>query len=141
MEKKEILFKEIDIIQSIITRMCSNSFLIKWWTITLIVWIIALDKINEKNRIMLLWLSFLTIFFFWRLDAYYLQQERLYRKLYKRIIENREPSNEYILDMNPERLFKKEDCLFCVMFSKTERPLYVLLIISLLIFWYTNFIF
>lgn len=140
MEKKEIMFKEIDIIQSIISRMGSNSFLIKWWTITLTVWIIALDKFNENNRVVLLWLSLFSIFVFWLLDAYYLQQEKLYRKLYKRIVENREKSDEFIFDMDTDRVFWRKECFIHIMFSKTVRPLYVLLIMFLLVFWYMNFI-
>lgn len=133
------MLKEIEIIQAIINRMWNNSFLIKWWTITLTIWIIALDWFNEQNRLLLL-LSLFTIIVFWLLDAYYLQQERLYRRLYKWIVDNREKSNEYVFDMNADRLFKKEDCIFCVMFSKTERLIYLLLIIVLCVFWYFNFI-
>ena len=140
MNNKDIMFMEIDIIQSIIARMWSNSFMIKWWTITLAVWIIALDKFNENNRMVLLWLSLFSIFVFWLLDAYYLQQEKLYRKLYNRIIKNREKSNEYIFDMNTERVFGKNECFVCVMFLKTVWPLYALLITFLIAFWYVNFI-
>ena len=119
--------------------MWNNSFLIKWWTITLTIWVIALDWFDEKNRLLLI-LSLFTIITFWILDSYYLQQERLYRKLYKRIIENREKSNEYLFDMNTDRLFRKEDCVFHIMFSKTERLIYTLLIVILCIFWYLKFI-
>ena len=71
MDKKDIMLKEIDIIQSIITRMWTNSFLIKWWTLTLVVWIIALDKFNDSNWIWLLAVIMATIITFWRLDSYF----------------------------------------------------------------------
>jgi len=36
-DRKELLMKEVDTIQSVINRISSNSFLIKGWTITLVV--------------------------------------------------------------------------------------------------------
>ncbi len=136
MDKKEILFKEIDIIQSIINRMWTNSFTIKGWTVMLVVWVIALDKINQDNYLGLLAMALVAILILWWLDSYFLQQERLYRKLYKWVIENRETSDQYLFDMNPERLFRKEDCIVLVFFSKTIRPMYSLLSIFVVIYCY-----
>jgi hypothetical protein len=139
MDKKDIMLKEIDIIQSIITRMWTNSFLIKWWTLTLVVWIIALDKFNDSNWIWLLAVIMATIITFWRLDSYFLQQERLYRKLYKWVIENRSKSDEHIFDMDTKRLFRQEDCRLHSFFSKTIRPIYTLLIIITIAYSYFTF--
>lgn len=41
MDKKDLLFKEVDIIQGIINRMWTNSFTIKGWTVMLVVWVIT----------------------------------------------------------------------------------------------------
>ena len=136
MDKKEILFKEIDIIQSIINRMWTNSFTIKGWTVMLVVWVIALDKFNQDNYLGLLVMALVAILILWWLDSYFLQQERLYRKLYKWVIENRATSDQYLFDMNPERLFRKEDCIVCVFFSKSVRPMYALLSIFVVIYCY-----
>lgn len=136
MDKKEILFKEIDIIQSIINRMWTNSFTIKGWAVMLVVWVIALDKFNQDNYLGLLAMALVAILILWWLDSYFLQQERLYRKLYKWVIENRETSDQYLFDMNPERLFRKEDCIVFVFFSKTIRPMYFLLSIFVVIYCY-----
>jgi len=136
MDKKEILFKEIDIIQSIINRMWTNSFTIKGWAVMLVVWVIALDKFNQDNYLGLLAMALVAILILWWLDSYFLQQERLYRKLYKWVIDNRETSDQYLFDMNPERLFRKEDCIVFVFFSKTIRPMYFLLSIFVVIYCY-----
>lgn len=40
----EIIHKEIDLIQGVINRMAQNSFLLKGWTITIIVAVLALTK-------------------------------------------------------------------------------------------------
>ena len=135
-DKKDLFLKEIDVVQLIITRMWANSFLIKWWTVMLVVGVLALDKFNTDNWIALLVPILFAIVLFWWLDSYFLQQERLYRKLYKWIVDNRETSDEFILDMNPRRLFSESDCRRCSFFSKTIRPLYSMLIILVVIYCY-----
>ena len=116
--------------------MWTNSFTIKGWAVMLVVWVIALDKFNQDNYLGLLAMALVAILILWWLDSYFLQQERLYRKLYKWVIDNRETSDQYLFDMNPERLFRKEDCIVFVFFSKTIRPMYFLLSIFVVIYCY-----
>jgi hypothetical protein len=62
--------KHLEFIQNIITRINSNSFMIKGWAVTLISAILIFaDKSNNKDYLMVPLLA--TIFFF-ILDAYYL---------------------------------------------------------------------
>ena len=42
--EKDILHKEIDLIQGVITRMANNSFLLKGWIVSLIAVLLALTK-------------------------------------------------------------------------------------------------
>lgn len=44
MTNEEILHKEIDLIQGVITRMANNSFLLKGWIVSLIAVLLALTK-------------------------------------------------------------------------------------------------
>ena len=74
------LFKEIDIIQDLIRRMAFNSFLIKGWAVTLVV--ITLLLKGGADTAAMVFLPYLPLIAFWFLDAYFLRQERLYRKLY-----------------------------------------------------------
>ena len=106
MEDKEILreymLKEIDIVQDIIKRMAFNSFMIKGWAITLVVVTLLLKGAEYQ-----VWIAFIPLLVFWFLDAYFLWQERMYRKLYDWVINNRLKTDEYLFDMNAYR-FKDE---------------------------------
>ena len=99
---REYMLKEIDIVQDIIKRMAFNSFMIKGWAITLVVVTLLLKGAEYQ-----VWIAFIPLLVFWFLDAYFLWQERMYRKLYEWIIKNRLKTDEYLLDMNAYR-FKDE---------------------------------
>lgn len=72
--------QHLQMLQDIISRMANNSFLIKGWSITLVSALLAFavsDKVGHMAYVAILpWLAF------WLLDGYFLQQERLFRKLY-----------------------------------------------------------
>lgn len=102
----EALHKEIDLIQSCISRMAQNSFTIKGLSLTCLS-IIAVLLIGKAWWIKALLI--VPILGFWFLDAYYLYLERLYRALYKWVIENRMKGNEdFLYDLNPYRFSKQE---------------------------------
>lgn len=67
-------------IQSVITRMANNSFVLKGWNVTLVSALFALAAKDSDPRFIMI--AFLPTLTFWMLDAYYLRQERLFRKLY-----------------------------------------------------------
>lgn len=79
---KEYMLKEIVLIQNIIKRMASNSFMIKGWSVTLVVATLLLK--GNKHQVLI---AFIPLGIFWFLDAYLLWQERLYRKLYDWVFE------------------------------------------------------
>jgi len=112
---KEYMLKEIDIIQDIIKRMAFNSFMIKGWAITLVV-VTLLLKGTEKYQV---WLAFIPLLVFWFLDAYFLWQERMYRKLYEWVINNRLRTEEYLFDMNAYRFKDEVQSIPWIMFSIT----------------------
>jgi len=112
---KEYMLKEIDIIQDIIKRMAFNSFMIKGWAITLVVLTLLL-KGTEKYQV---WLAFIPLLVFWFLDAYFLWQERMYRKLYEWVINNRLKTEEYLFDMNAYRFKNEVQSMPRIMFSIT----------------------
>ena len=76
-------YKHMDYIQSVITRMASNSFYLKGWNVTIIAAIVALS-IKESAWRMYACALLLNIVF-WFLDAYYLKQEKLFRELYRKV--------------------------------------------------------
>ena len=116
---KEYMLKEIEIVQDIIKRMAFNSFMIKGQTITLVV-ITLLLKGAEKYQVWIeVWIAFVPLLVFWFLDAYFLWQERLYRKLYDWVVNNRLKTDEYLFDMNAYRFKEEVQSKFRIMFSTT----------------------
>lgn len=73
--------KYLEFIQAIITRMNSNSFMLKGWCVTLVSALFALAAKDSSPMYVLV--AYIPIPAFWLLDGYYLSQERQYRALYK----------------------------------------------------------
>jgi hypothetical protein len=72
--------KHLEMIQAVVTRMASNSFFLKGWTVTLVAALFALAA-KDTNRVYFAVAFFPTIVF-WILDGYFLSQERQFRSLY-----------------------------------------------------------
>jgi hypothetical protein len=127
---REYLFKEVEIVQDIITRMGTNSFLVKGWAITLIVASLLITGFSYHHFV-----AFLPWLIFWVYDAYFLRMEKLYRKLNDWLVNNRSKSEEFLLDMNKSslenRFGKETPCLQQVMFSKTLVVFYGVLLIMI----------
>ena len=73
--------RHLEIIQAIVTRMAGNSFLLKSWTVGLSAALFAAGAKEGSSLFPLVALGPASAF--WGLDAYYLRQERLYRRLYE----------------------------------------------------------
>lgn len=132
---KEILVKEIDLIQTSVLRMASNSFLLKGWLVSIIAVGLALLPENIDVEVVCLLISVATVCF-WYLDAYYLNLEKLYRKKYEWVIQERAKGNvDYAYDLNPynskmwlgER--KKITTVLSSMLSKSLVPFYGIILI------------
>lgn len=132
---REYMLKEIDIIQDIIKRMAFNSFIIKGWAISLVVVTLLL-----KGVVYQVWIAFIPLLVFWFLDAYFLWQERMYRKLYDWVIANRLKTEDYLFDMNAYRFEKEVHSRCRIMFSITLAWFYgsiaVLIAIYLIVLTY-----
>ena len=126
---KEYMLKEIEIIQDIIKRMAYNSFMIKGWAITLVV-VTLLLKGSEYQ----MWIAFIPLLVFWFLDAYFLWQERLYKKLYEWVIENRMKTDEHLFDMNAYRFKDRIQTKTRIMFSITLGWFYCTMTILIIIY-------
>jgi len=127
---REEIHKEIDLIQSCINRMDSNSFIIKGWMITLVTALVAF--LADKVSICLICLlSFIIVFCFWYLDGFFLKIERLYRKKYEWVIKMRPERNlTFLYDLNPhnKEMWIGENCkkttIIKMMFSTMLIPFY-----------------
>ncbi|MDP2836360.1 MAG: hypothetical protein Q8N97_05205 [Methanobacteriaceae archaeon] len=133
MTKKEDMLKEMDMIQNIINRMASNSFLIKGWAITLVSVTLLLK--GDKYQVLI---AFIPLFTFWYLDTYFLWMERKYIILYNWIIANRLKTSEHLFDMNPHRFDNEKqydiDSMKKVAVSKTLLSFYGSILAAILIY-------
>lgn len=133
--EKEVLHKEIDLIQSVINRMASNSFMLKGWLISLIAVVLALskDSLFSCNAIFVCIILCFPILIFWYLDAFFLHKEKCYRALYEWVTKNRMSNNENIYSLDYRPYQKEVNSQLRVMFSKTLFPFYGLSFILLII--------
>ena len=74
----------LQMLQAVIDRMANNSFHIKGWSVTLVAAFLALAAVDDIN-VMFVYLAYFPAFMFWSLDAYFLHQESLFRKLYDEV--------------------------------------------------------
>ncbi len=75
--------KHMEMIQAVVARLASNSFLLKGWALTLTAAFLGLSVNNKDPGIAAT--ALLPILAFWSLDTYYLRTERLFRALYDRV--------------------------------------------------------
>lgn len=136
-EKEQIekfFIEEIKIIQDIIKRMAFNSFMIKGWAVTLVVVTLLLK--GDKYQVLI---AFIPLVVFWFLDAYFLQQEKLYRELFKWVVENRLKTSDYLFDMNAYRFKDAVPSRLRIMFSITMGWFYGCVAVLTIIYTLTLF--
>jgi hypothetical protein len=113
-------YNHLVIIQGVINRMGSNSFLLKGWTVTLVGGLMAVAATTGNGKVALL--GYFPVVIFWGLDAYYLWHERLFIALYKDVAKGSKKIAPYSLVVNS---YKKDKKWLDAMVSKTVCPLYV----------------
>lgn len=83
-------------IQAVVNRMSVNSFLLKGWSVVLISALFALAA--GGSQALFVYLAYFPAIAFWMLDAYFLRQERLFRKLYDRVRRLPETDVDFAMD-------------------------------------------
>lgn len=115
--------KHLEMVQHIIDRMAGNSFMLKGWTVALMTGIFVLaDK--DSNELFFL-CAYIPIFVFWGLDAYYLRQERLYRKLYDHVRSLKPQKIDFSMNTAVPKLHGKKTRYSSCLFSVTELGFYL----------------
>ena len=126
MEKK---LKHLEFIQNVITRMNSNSFLIKGWTITLVSALFALAAKDSNLKFVMV--SYIAIPVFWILDGFFIAVEKRYRELYNEVAGKDEANIDFKMDASK---FNKDDATWLSgIFSKTLIPFYGISVATTLI--------
>lgn len=115
-------------IQAVISRMGGNSFLLKGWSVTLVAAIFALSAKEADHRFVMM--AYFPILIFWILDAFFLHQEKLFRKLYEEVASGRQPSDHF--SMNTNVVKDKVGSIAAVAFSKTLLPFHGLIALIVL---------
>jgi len=133
MAKKEITMeaklKHLEFIQNVITRMNSNSFLIKGWTITLVSALFALAA--KDSNLNFVFVSYIAIPVFWILDGFFIAVERRFRDLYSEVAEKAEENIDFKMDTS--KYNKGNRTWLAGIFSKTLIPFYGISVITTLI--------
>ena len=136
MDKKDEYIKSMEFCQTIIERMANNSFRLKqWFLLTVTVMITAFSRFiffeNLEYEFHISNLFILVpLFIFPYLDAYYLQQERLFRDVYNDFMNcvNRKEIIRQPFDMKPFKEQREQFSIWNVIFSISIAPFYFIII-------------
>lgn len=123
--------KHLEFIQNVITRMNTNSFLIRGWMVTLVSALFALAAKDADSRYVLV--TYIAVPVFWLLDAFYLSQERQYRALYDHV--RADAAVNFGMDASP--FCTGRNTWGAAFFSKTMLVLYPLILVIMIVvmFW------
>ena len=115
--------RHLEMIQGVINRMASNSFMLKGWAVSLVAGIFALAA-KDTDKLYFL-VAYIPVIIFWRLDSYYLLQERQYRCLYEKVRLTSEKVIDFSLKVSKDDIgINKNEFLSCL-FSATELWFYL----------------
>ena len=89
--------KHLEIIQGVINRMASNSFVFKGWSITIIAGITAFAAKDTNKKLIVV--SMIASVLFWGVDSYYLMLERSFRNLYKKVAKKDPNKIDFLMDI------------------------------------------
>jgi ABC-type multidrug transport system permease subunit len=123
--------KHLEFIQTVITRMNTNSFLIKGWSVTLITGLFALAAKDANIKYVLI--SYFIIPIFWILDGFYISTERRYRALYDVTAVKKDDAIDFSMKVKD---FEKQHSWLNGIFSKTLVIFYVALVCAVLLVMY-----
>jgi hypothetical protein len=127
--------KHLEFIQTIISRMGNNLFMLKGWTITLIIALFTLSAKDSNTSYIIF--SFLVIFIFWILDGYFLSREKCFRSLYNHVRKKKEEKIDFSMDYS--KFEKNGNTWVKSIFSKTLIIFYgILLTATILVAIFSN---
>ena len=136
MTKENQYIKSMEFCQDIIKRMADNSFRLKQWFLLAVTTIFTVfskmifsEKLQYQFHIENL-LLIAPLFIFPYLDAYYLQQERLFREVYNDFMKclNNEEMIRNPFDMKPTKEQRNQFSVLNVIFSISVAPFYFIII-------------
>ena len=124
MEKK---LKHLELIQGVINRLSTNSFLLKGWGVVLVSALFALAAPEANVRFVLL--AYIPAVIFWGLDGFFLWQERMYRDLYDKVRDEKPDDIDFSMDAKTGSNRTWLDAVFSI----TLVPFHGVLIVSIIV--------
>jgi hypothetical protein len=121
--------KHLELIQAVVNRLATSSFLLKGWTVVLVSALFALAAKDAKP--VFLYVAFLPAVAFWGLDGYFLSQERLFRTLYDRV--RLLPADQVDFSMNVAAVASGARGWMSACFSKTLGAFHGSIIITIVL--------
>ncbi|MGW9165305.1 hypothetical protein ACWGPZ_28720 [Priestia megaterium] len=118
----ESKIRHLEMIQSVIARMNSNSFLLKGWTVTIVVALFAFANVKDMDSNLIV-LAIIPAMFFWGLDAFFVHQEWLFIKLYEYVTTQNEKDINFSMKTSPFK-FQVRKWRYALL-SKTILPFYL----------------
>lgn len=129
----------LNMIQQVITRMGTNSFSLKGWSVGMMIAIYAFAGQNSHKAVVV---TLIPLLVFWLLDSYYLTLERKFRALYNDVRLKKEEEIDF--DMNFDNIevsmkeLKKYGFVNALIF-KTVLPFYLVCIATTLVIYLVKF--
>lgn len=120
----------LQMIQNVINRMASNSFMLKGWTVTLVVGLLAFANVKEMSSKYII-IALVPAIMFWILDGFFISQERQFRDLYDDARKQKDNEIDFSLDTSPYKDIEKNKWSICV-FSKTLKIFYIPIVIVII---------
>jgi hypothetical protein len=125
--------EHLEMIQAVINRMGSNSFAVKTWTVGLVAALLTFAAEREETASRVL-VALMPVAVFWYLDAFYLRQERLFRRLYDAVRLGEDSAVQggpFTMSAKPYES-ERYNRLWAVLWSRSIAPLYVSLVVIVL---------
>jgi len=119
--------KHLEFIQLSITRMATNSFILKGWSVTLVS---ALAALAAKDSNPNFWvIALVPCLSFWGLDGYFLRQEKVFRAVYD--IVRKKQDDEIDFSMSISDTHHNSGHWLNFVFSKTLIAFHLTILLSI----------
>ncbi|PGT77451.1 hypothetical protein [Priestia megaterium] len=127
----ESKIRHLEMIQNVISRMNSNSFLLKGWTVTIVVALFAFANIKDMDSNFIV-LAIIPTLFFWGLDAFFVHQEWLFVKLYEFVTTQDEEDINFSMKTTPfeHKVKKWKEALLSKTILSFYFPIIILIVVA-----------
>ena len=122
--------KHLELIQGVVNRLSTNSFLLKGWSVVLVSALFALSAADSRPAFV--FLAYIPAIVFWGLDGFFLWQEQLYRKLYDHVRILKDEDIDFSMNTTPFKTDGRTTWMKAT-FSKTLIPFHGVLILAIIV--------